>query len=208
MKLKILHNKLSRMMDIEDPNLKYEQYQTPVDIAATFLSIVDQSCGGIYEKTLADFGCGSGILGLGAALFEPDAVVLLDIDQSCLDIAKRNSKMLIDDICVDFLKVDLESDLPFVDKIFDITVMNPPFGTKNNSGADVRFIKNAIKYTKSSVFSFHKTSTRRYIMKVADEIGVKATVLNQVRYNLDRSYVFHKRSTVDIEVDLIKFDCA
>ena len=35
--------------------------------------------------------------------------------------------------------------------------------------------------------------------------GVEAEVVAQLRYDLPRSYAFHKRQSVDIEVDLLRF---
>lgn len=46
--------------------------------------------------------------------------------------------------------------------VFDTVIMNPPFGTKNNAGIDINFLKAAFHITNNVVYSLHKTSTRYY----------------------------------------------
>ncbi|KAF1739887.1 hypothetical protein MXB_565, partial [Myxobolus squamalis] len=82
----------------------------------------------------------------------------------------------------------------------------PPFGTKNNAGIDIIFLKAAIQQTSSYVYSLHKSSTRRYVTKMAKQFGAIPTVLDQIRFNIEKSYKFHKSDSVDIAVDLIRFD--
>ena len=78
----------------------------------------------------------------------------------------------------------------------------------NNSvlGIDVMFLEKAIRLAKRSVYSLHKTSTRRHIERTAKQNNVKMEVLAELRFNLDASYKFHRRKSVDIEVDFIRFD--
>lgn len=89
-------------------------------------------------------------------------------------------------------------------KIFDTIIMNPPFGTKVK-GADLVFLKSAIDMTKSVVYSLHKTSTRKYILKMARKWNVNSRVIAELRYDLPASYAFHKNCSVDVHVDLIRF---
>ena len=39
----------------------------------------------------------------------------------------------------------------------------------------------------------------------AKALGVEAEVVAQLRYDLPKSYKFHKKDTLDIEVDLLRF---
>lgn len=91
------------------------------------------------------------------------------------------------------------------EKMFDTIIMNPPFGTKHNAGMDVQFLKQAFKMSKNTVYSLHKTSTRHHILKVAESCGVKGEVLAEMKYDLPSTYKFHKKSSVDICVDFLKF---
>lgn len=45
------------------------------------------------EKSVLDMGCGSGILGIGAALLGAKSVLCVDIDKNATDIAKKNARV-------------------------------------------------------------------------------------------------------------------
>ena len=96
--------------------------------------------------------------------------------------------------------------LEFLTKKFDTVVMNPPFGTIHNKGIDMTFVKHGLQLARQAVYSLHKTSTREHILKKAKEDWkVDVQVLAQLRYDLPASYKHHKKASVDIEVDFIRF---
>lgn len=101
---------------------------------------------------------------------------------------------------------DLSGDSSKWHKSFDTVLLNPPFGTKHNAGMDMKFLMSAFNLAKTAVYSLHKTSTRDFIQRRANELGAKAEVIATLRYNLNSSYKFHKKATVDIEVDCWRFD--
>lgn len=101
---------------------------------------------------------------------------------------------------------DLSSESSKWYKVFDSVLLNPPFGTKHNAGMDMKFLMCAFNLAKTAVYSLHKTSTRDFIQRRANELGAKAEVIATLRYNLESSYKFHKKATVDIEVDCWRFD--
>lgn len=88
---------------------------------------------------------------------------------------------------------------------FDVTIMNPPFGTKTK-GIDMVFLKNAIGLSETAVYSLHKTSTRNHIIKCAKSWGAEAKVIAELRYDIQSSYKFHKKKSVDVMVDFIRFE--
>ncbi|XP_046387844.1 rRNA N6-adenosine-methyltransferase METTL5 [Ischnura elegans] len=93
-------------------------------------------------------------------------------------------------------------------KLFDTVVMNPPFGTKNNQGIDMAFLKAALGMANTAVYTLHKTSTRSYVIAKGKEWGGRGTtaeVLAKLRFDLPKSYRFHNKKSVDIEVDFIRF---
>jgi predicted RNA methylase len=55
------------------------------------------------------------------------------------------------------------------------------------------------------VYSLHKTSTREHIFIKAADWGVRAQVLAELRFDLPASYKFHKKQSVDIDVDFVRF---
>ena len=94
--------------------------------------------------------------------------------------------------------------LPFRDNCVDTVLTNPPFGTKQNAGIDVTFLRAATRMARRSVYSFHKTSTRTFLVKKIKEWGYDAEVVAQMRYDIPKMYQFHTKDSVDVEVDLIR----
>lgn len=95
--------------------------------------------------------------------------------------------------------------IPFPSKMVDTVITNPPFGTKNNEGIDVQFLKTAIRLARRAVYSFHKTSTRPFLMKLLKEKwGLNAEVVAEMKFDIPNMYKFHKQKCVDVEVDLIR----
>lgn len=82
---------------------------------------------------------------------------------------------------------------------------SPPFGTKNNEGIDVQFLKVAIRLAKRCVYSFHKTSTRPFLLKLLNEKwGLDAAVVAEMKFDVPQMYKFHTQKCVDVEVDLLR----
>lgn len=61
------------------------------------------------------------------------------------------------------------------------------------------------KIAEHAVYSLHKSSTRKHIAKRAAEWGATMEVVAQLRYDLPATYKVHKKKSVDIEVDLLRF---
>ena len=87
-------------------------------------------------------------------------------------------------------------------------LMNPPFGTKQNAGVDVAFIKAALSLKDSNpikaIYSMHKTSTRAFLQRKAEDWGCDFTVIAEMKFDLPAKYAFHKKDNVTIAVDLIR----
>ncbi len=84
---------LSQLKGFSSPKIKLEQYMTEGEIAAEIAwnAFYRRE---IEEKTVADLGCGTGILGLSTLLLGAKKVYFVDIDKDALAIAKENLKML------------------------------------------------------------------------------------------------------------------
>ncbi|KAM9035714.1 rRNA N(6)-adenosine-methyltransferase METTL5 isoform 3-T3 [Sarcophilus harrisii] len=158
----------------------------------------------IENKVVGDLGCGCGMLSIGTAMLGAGLCVGFDIDEDALEIFSRNvAEFELTNIDMIQCNVCSLSDTMF--KSFDTIIMNPPFGTKHNKGMDMSFLKIALQMARVAVYSLHKSSTREHIQKKADEWKIKMDVIAELRYDLPASYRFHKKKTVDIEVDLIRF---
>ncbi|UMM23495.1 hypothetical protein L5515_004184 [Caenorhabditis briggsae] len=201
---------LDELEGFEKPKIKLEQYATSSELAVSMMEMIDETVG-LDGVKLVDIGCGCGMLMTTAAtLYDLKSVVGIDIDEDALKICAKNLETAdIQENC-DLLQMDVldpEAKLPQGE--FDVAVINPPFGTKNNAGIDMKFVKIGIELVRpgGSVFSLHKSSTRNYILKTAnkweDLEDVEACA--QMRWKLSATYKFHKEKSVDIDVDLIHF---
>ncbi|XP_053733083.1 rRNA N6-adenosine-methyltransferase METTL5 [Synchiropus splendidus] len=208
MKLKELESCLQQVDVFEEPKILLEQYPTSPHIAACMLYTIHNTFDDIEGKLVADLGCGCGVLSIGASMLDAGLCVGLDIDDDALDIFRRNVEEF-EAPNVDILQCDLSAlqDDAFSKK-FDTVIMNPPFGTKHNQGMDMRFLQTALTMAETAVYSLHKTATREHIEKKAKDWGVKMDVIAELRYDLPASYKFHKKKSVDIQVDFLRFSTA
>jgi len=204
-KLKKLEEWLSGVSGFEKPKVKLEQYETPAHIAARILHTSEASFGDLEGKFVCDLGCGCGMLAIGSAMLGSAYTIGFDIDEDALEICKEN----VDEFEIDNLDLVLADVRQLSEsrwkKTFDTVLLNPPFGTKHNPGMDMEFLKTALALSHNAVYSLHKTSTRAHITKKAAEWGVKMKVVAELRYNLPSTYKFHKKDSVDIQVDFIRF---
>ena len=99
---------------------------------------------------------------------------------------------------------NLDDGIPLNDGCVDTVLTNPPFGTKQNSGADLAFLKCACRLSRSSVYSFHKSSTRDFLLRKAKEWNMGAEVVAEMKFDIPAMYKFHKEKSVDVRVDLLR----
>lgn len=102
------------------------------------------------------------------------------------------------------LIVSDDDGIPLQPNCVDTVLTNPPFGTKHNAGMDLRFLRTATRLARHAVYSFHKSSTREFLVKQVTSWGMEVQVVAQMRFDLPKVYKFHKEKSVDIEVDLIR----
>lgn len=206
MKLKQLEQHLQEVEGFENPKILLEQYPTRPHIAACMVHTMAYTFDDIEDKLIADLGCGCGVLSIGSVMLGAGAVTGFDVDQDALEQFQENiSDFEIDNI--DLINMDIESLNEGWANKFDTVIMNPPFGTKHNKGLDLKFLQTGIKMASGAVYSLHKTSTRDHVVKKAAEWGAEAQVLAELRYDLPNTYKHHKKSSVDINVDFIRFTC-
>ncbi|CAN1169969.1 rRNA N6-adenosine-methyltransferase METTL5 [Linum perenne] len=156
MKLKLLESLLGNLQQFSNPKVELEQYPTGSHIASRMLFTAENSFGDVSDKVVADFGCGCGTLGAAAALMGAEQVIGIDIDSESLEMAASNAEDL--ELDINFIQCDISS-LPLRGCVVDTVVMNPPFGTRKK-GADMDFLRVALKIASHAVYSLHKTSTR------------------------------------------------
>ena len=67
-----------------------EQYPTRPHIAACMLHTMEATFGDLEDRTVADLGCGCGVLSLGAVMMGAHFVHGFDIDQDALAVFQTN----------------------------------------------------------------------------------------------------------------------
>lgn len=210
MKLKELEGLLGDLEDFVQPKVELEQYATRPHIAARILHTIHSHFDDLDGRVVLDLGCGSGVFLIGASLLGAGSCIGVDIDASALEICSRNCRQFEVDN-VDLMCSDAASWFPRAaddrgrPPLVDVVITNPPFGTKNNQGVDMMFLRRALAVAGTAVYSLHKTSTRDHIVKKAAEWKVKMEVLAELRFDLPATYTFHRRKCVDVAVDFIRF---
>ncbi|XP_043273972.1 rRNA N6-adenosine-methyltransferase METTL5 [Venturia canescens] len=205
MRMKELEQYLQQLEGFEKPKILLEQYPTSAHIAAHILYTAQSQFDDIEDRSVADLGSGCGVLSLGAKMLNAVYVLGFEIDRDAVDIFNRNACDM--ELDVDAIQCDVLQYLPGrFEGAFETVIMNPPFGTKRNAGIDMKFLEIASRLATRTIYSLHKTSTRDYVLKKGQQLGMKGKVIAELRYDLPQSYKFHKKSSVDIKVDLIRFE--
>jgi len=196
---------LSKLKVFSKPSLELEQYpldgKNASDILWTAFSL-----GNIEKKTIADLGCGTGILGIGALLLGANKVYFLDKSQSAVQIAKENLQFVEKELDIElkskalFLVGDIND---FKTKVQTV-IENPPFGTKTEH-ADKLFLEKAMEIA-NVVYSIHKTSTLDFIEKFAKKNNFDLTNKVRFAFPLKQTMSFHKQKITMVDVSLIRIE--
>jgi len=193
---KELEMMLQRCSGFRRPRLSLEQYSTPAPLAAELL-ILAHLKGDIHAKTVFDLGCGTGRLGIGAALLGAKQVVCVDSDAEALSIAQKNAeKFALDNI--EFILADVRD----ISGRAETVVQNPPFGV-HVRGADRAFLEKALEIA-PVVYSIHKRETREFIHRYVRALGGRVEEVVEKRFELPRSYDFHRKERKFINVDIYR----
>ncbi|XP_076223208.1 rRNA N(6)-adenosine-methyltransferase Mettl5-like [Nomia melanderi] len=203
--LRKLEEYLQQLDGFEKPKVLLEQYCTSAHIASHMLYTAQTQFDDVEGHTVADLGCGCGILSLGAQMLGASHTVGFEIDSDAINIFSRNCNDT--ELFVEIVQCNILQYLPGqFEKYFDTVIMNPPFGTKRNAGVDMKFLEIATKLASNAVYSLHKTSTRNYVLQKAAQFDAKGKVIAELRYDLPKAYKFHKKATIDVQVDFIRFE--
>ncbi len=195
LKKKELEIALQKVEPFATPNPSDEQYPTPASIAADLLFLA-YSQGDIAGLKVADLGCGTGMLAIGAALLGAESVLGLDKDQSALGIAMENAKRA--GVRIELALGDVSE---FKEKV-DTVVMNPPFGSQRRH-ADRPFLSKAMEVAEV-VYSLHNAITQEFLVEMVTATGSKAEVLKRYKLEIPHTFAFHKKANKDVEVLLLR----
>ncbi len=188
---------LSRLKVFEDASRMAEQYPTDSEIAAGVLWQA-YMLGDIAGKRIADLGCGTGILAIGAALLGAKSVIGIDTDEAALARAGENLSQLCDGLGSRLPVRFVEQDVRKFSQDVDTVIQNPPFGTAEKH-ADRVFLEKACSVA-SVVWSFHKESTARFVESFAADAGFAVTHILPFGFPLKRSMAHHRKRIERIRV--------
>jgi len=184
---------LSKLAQFEKPRAEIEQYPTDSETAAALLweAFMNSDISG---KTVADLGCGPGILGIGALILGASRVIFVDKDEGALIILNENLELAerlsglrlrgkAEIICSDIRDVSIRA---------DCVVQNPPFGVQKKH-ADRSFLEKAFE-TAPVVYSIHKEESDSFIRKMAEAGSFRVTGHLAVELPIKKSMPHHTRS--------------
>ena len=189
---------LSSLKTFESPKTSSEQYSTDSEIAAAILWNAAM-LGDIEDKTIADLGCGTGILGIGALLLGAAHVTFIDNDNNSLFILKTNLKQA--GIAENFKIVN--KDVTKINLTTDITIQNPPFGTKQKH-ADKKFLEKAF-LTSKIIYSVHKEESTSFLQSIARDYSFTISHHWKLKLPLKQTMHFHKSKIKYIDVGCWRF---
>lgn len=199
---KTLARVLQQLKGFEKPKIRLEQYMTEPEVAADVLWECYMQ-GDTVDKTVADLGAGTGILGLGMLLLDASKVFFVEQDAEAIAIAKSNLALLEEE------GYELGEAVFIVDKVenfnesVDVVVQNPPFGTKEKH-ADKVFLERAFIVGKV-VYSLHKTATKAFVEAITKDHEFSVDRYKNYSYPLKASFSHHRRAVELILVTLWRF---
>ena len=201
MKLKNIISELETLETFSSPKDYLEQYQTPPSVAGEMIHYISNNYN-LNNYSIADLGCGTGILGISAALCGCKNVFLFDIDEEALDIAKNNIEKLELEDNIQIIQMDVNQlrNCNKLNKYFDLVITNPPFGIRSENGADIEFLKTASYICNNTIFSLHKFSTINFLKKFYNKKGINDIKSFKIEYNLPKTYKFQKKKEKNIDV--------
>ena len=208
---------LSKIRPNSSPKIYLEQYTIDTKAAASVLHMAAYSYPDIIGKRVADLGCGTGRLAIGAVLLGAKAAVGVDIDRTAIEAALMHSRMLR----VNDRTQWVTGKLTAIRGKFDTILQNPPFGIQWRK-ADQVFLKKALEIG-GRVYSLHKHVTSKGLVEKAlreggDQIlpgtpspflkrliksqGGRIVAVYTFLMTIPRMFAFHRREKHEFPVDL------
>ena len=141
---------------------------------------------GHLDGTVADLGCGTGRLAIGAALTGAE-VTGYEIDMEALDLAKNYS---------DAQKLNIKwinSAIENIEEKYDTVLMNPPFGAQV-AGADRSFLQNALRIARN-IWSIHIFQTKKFIENFIEKNRGEVISAYEFDFPIKKTMPFHTKES-------------
>ena len=197
MKKQQLEIALQQLRPFETQSEMLEQYSTPANVAADVVWDAYAE-GDIQGRSVADLGCGNGVLSIAAKLMGASEVLGVDVDPAALKVASSNATSLGLDITF------TEGDVLSVKGKFDTVIQNPPFGSQKKH-ADRAFIKKSLELA-PRVYSLHNAGTETFVARMVDSLGARCRPVKRFKFEIPFSFEFHKKPKETFSMVLLKFE--
>lgn len=184
---------LEQVEGFDAPDVRREQYATPAVVAAELLYFAYMS--GDLGGSVADLGCGTGVLAIGAGLLGTKKVIGMDSDIRALRIAGKNASRL--DVDIAWVCCDVRD---FCGR-FDTVVMNPPFGAQEK-GNDRPFLDKALEIGKA-VYTIHNAGSAAFVGGFIEGRGTITDIV-ALKFPIRRTFRFHTKAVASIDVELYR----
>jgi len=188
---------LQQLRPLETRSEKLEQYSTPANIAADVVWDAFTE-GDIQDRSVADLGCGNGVLSIAAKLMGASEVLGVDLDPGALKVASENARTLGLDITL------REGDVLSVTGRFDTVLQNPPFGAQKKH-ADRAFIRKSLEIA-PRVYSLHNAGTETFVARMVESLGGRCRPVKRFKFEIPFSFEFHKKPKETFSMVLLKFE--
>lgn len=218
MQKRAVERALADVASFADPEASLEQYPTPTDVAAHLCHVAAMR-GDVADALVVDLGAGTGRLALAAALYEPAAVVGLELDPDALATARRNERRVDPPTPVWWLRADA-SRSPLCFGEFDgeraitpasVTVVaNPPFGAQTgNEHADRAFLETVAATAGNCSlpvvsYTLHNEGSASFVESFVEDAGGRVTDAFAVTLDLDAQFAHHTADRVQIQTELFR----
>lgn len=208
-----LRRQLDRLSGFESPRVDLEQYRTPPELAAHLVHTADMR-GDIAGNLVVDFGCGTGVLALAAALRNPERAIGIDVDSGPLSTALANERLLDKPAAVSWIRGDVThlplsrgpAHRPTATGRATTVLMNPPFGAQSgNEHADRGFLTAAADIGSVS-YSIHNDGSYEFVESFAADNCGAVTDAFAAEMTLPQTYAFHTEGSQTIDVEVFRID--
>ncbi len=186
MATKLNYKILQNSPDFDKPITELEQYSTPVDIVSEIIKLA--SAQGHLSGNVADLGCGTGRLAIGAALLGTD-ITAYEIDKNALELARNYSKE--HNLDIEWINLAIEN----IDKKYDTVLMNPPFGSQR-PGADRAFLKKALEIG-TNIWTIHMAETKGFVRDFVEKNNGKIVSAYEFDFPIKNTMIFHTKDVAN-----------
>jgi len=194
---------LSSLKDFSNPKEILEQWMTPPDVAASMIWSAQED---LRNRLVADFGAGTGILGIGALLIGAKKVYFVEIDKEALKICESNIKLIEEMLEIEFNYELINDDVRNFSYTIDTVIMNPPWGLEKRRHLDRVFILTAFKNAEVVYTLIHYSKeSLSFFEKLAKKHSFSMETIALVRFPLKFQYKHHRRPIKYVSASFICF---